>query len=90
MVVGNFMATRRRGGGLSADEKRIVKALLADGMRNQDIQALVNTGRNATINSARITAVKQDATIKPASSHEVLFYKTKKAIVRLANRFKCI
>ena len=33
------MAARKRGGGLNADEKRIVKALLAEGMRNQDIQA---------------------------------------------------
>ena len=34
------MAIRRREGGLKGDEKRIVKALLAGGMRNQDIQAL--------------------------------------------------
>jgi len=72
------MATRKLGGGLSTDEKRIVKTLLVDGMRNQDIQALVNTGRGATINSARITAIKQDDSIKPANAHEVLFYKTKK------------
>jgi hypothetical protein len=76
--VGLIMNTRKREGGLNADEKRIVKALLAGGMRNQDIQALVNTGRNATINSARITGVKKDQNIKPASEDEVLFYKKKK------------
>ncbi len=48
------MAIRSKEGGLKPDEKRIVKALLAEGMRNRDIQALVNTGRGATINSARI------------------------------------
>jgi hypothetical protein len=60
------MAARKRGGGLTADEKRIVKALLNEGWRNQDIQALVNEGRQATINSARITGVKQDAAVVPA------------------------
>jgi uncharacterized protein DUF3644 len=72
------MNTRKREGGLNVEEKRIVKALLAEGMRNQDIQALVNTGRNATINSARITGVKHDQNIKPAGEDEVLFYKKKK------------
>ena len=72
------MAIRRREGGLKGDEKRIVKALLAEGMRNQDIQALVNTGRSATINSARIAGVKKDGNIKPATADEVSFYKKKK------------
>jgi hypothetical protein len=58
---------RRPEGALSKIEKSIVKALLAKGERNQDIQALVNLGRGATINSARITEVKQDKSIKPAS-----------------------
>jgi hypothetical protein len=72
------MAIRMREGGLKADEKLIVKALLAEGMRNQDIQALVNTGRRATINSARITGVKHDGNIKPATPDEVSFYKKRK------------
>jgi hypothetical protein len=72
------MNIRRREGGLSAEEKRIAKALLAEGMRNQDIQALVNTGRTATVNGARITGVKHDGGIKPANADEVLFYKKKK------------
>jgi Protein of unknown function (DUF3644) len=72
------MAIRRREGGLTNDEKRIVKALLAERWRNQDIQALVNTGRNATINSARITGVKHDNGIQPASADDVAFYKKRK------------
>ena len=71
------MTTRKREGALSADEKKLVKALLAEGMRNQDIQALVNTGRDATVNSARITGVKKDDTIKSATGDEVAFYKKK-------------
>jgi Protein of unknown function (DUF3644) len=75
---GDFsMTTRKRAGALSVDEKKLVKALLAEGMRNQDIQALVNTGRDATVNSARITGVKKDDTIKPATGDEVTFYKKK-------------
>ncbi len=72
------MAKHQRGGGLTSDEKRIVKALLAQGMHNQDIQALVNIGRDATINSARITGVKHDDYIKPATIDEVEFYKKRK------------
>src|SRR5262245_40560254 len=76
--MGSGMAARRRGGGLTAEEKRIVKALLNDGWRNQDIQALLNEGRAATVNSARITGVKQDAGIAPADKAEVEFFKLKK------------
>jgi hypothetical protein len=72
------VAVRKREGGLTADEKRIVKALLEEGWRNQDIQALVNTGRGATVNSARITGVKHDGSIKPASEENVSFYKKRK------------
>jgi len=72
------MGIRKREGGLTAEEKRVVKALLQEGMRNQDIQALVNIGRSATINSARITGVKHDTTIKLAVTDEVNFYKKRK------------
>ena len=48
------MVERKPEGALTKDEKRIVKALLNDGWRNQDIQALVNVGRGATINSAAL------------------------------------
>lgn len=73
------MVARKKQGGLTEKEKPIVKALLAKGWRNQDIQALVNTGREATINSARITGVKQDAAIVAASDEEIEFFKIKKA-----------
>jgi hypothetical protein len=72
------MARRKREGGLTPEEKRVVKALLAEGWRNQDIQALVNIGRAATVNSARITGVKVDDTIRPAMADEVSFYKARK------------
>ena len=64
---------RRPEGALTDDEKRIVKGLLASGERNQDIQALVNLGREATINSARITEVKQDDGVAPATEEELEF-----------------
>lgn len=72
------MVSRKREGALTKEEKRIVKALLLKGWRNQDIQALVNVGRSATINSARITGVKKDENQKAASDEEVAFFKTKK------------
>jgi hypothetical protein len=65
-------------GALTEEEKRIVKSLLAGGERNQDIQALVNLGRKATVNSARITEVKQDDGIALASEDEVDFFRLKK------------
>jgi len=54
------MISRKKEGSLTNDEKQIVKALLAEGNRNQDIQALINIGRHATVNSARITEVKKN------------------------------
>lgn len=68
------MVARNKQGALTNEEKPIVKALLAKGWRNQDIQALVNIGREATINGARITGVKQDAAIVAASDEEVEFF----------------
>jgi len=72
------MVARKKDGALTDEEKPIVKALLADGWRNQDIQALVNTGRQATINSARITEVKNDGTIVAANIEEIEFFKIRK------------
>jgi hypothetical protein len=72
------MAGRNREGALSASEKPIVKALLAKGWRNQDIQALVNVGREATINSGRITETKKDNTIVAASDEEIEFFQIRK------------
>lgn len=72
------MVTRNKQGSLTELEKRVIKALLSKGWRNQDIQALVNIGREATINSARITEVKNLATITVASDDEVEFFEIKK------------
>ncbi|OAN48448.1 hypothetical protein A6A04_20155 [Paramagnetospirillum marisnigri] len=65
------MVVRKKDGSLTADEKPVVKALLNRGMRNQDIQALLNVGRKATVNSARITEVKKSDQIAPAPDDAV-------------------
>ncbi len=72
------MVKRKPQGALTAEEKSIVKALLARGWRNQDIQHLINSGRVATINSARITEVKDSVRIKPSADDYVDFYIRKK------------
>lgn len=72
------MRLRNPEGALTEEEKPIVKALLAEGWRNQDIQALLNIGREATINGARITEVKKNDKIVPASAKELEFFKAKK------------
>ncbi|WP_258042982.1 DUF3644 domain-containing protein [Sphingomonas sp. NBWT7] len=69
---------RNKQGALTDDEKSIVKALLAKGWRNQDIQALVNVGREATINSARITEAKNNNAVSAASDEEVEFFQIRK------------
>ena len=56
---------------LTVEEKAVIKALLAEGMRNQDILALINYERKATINFGRIAGVKNNASISPASPEEV-------------------
>jgi Domain of unknown function (DUF3644) len=68
----------RRPTALTDEEKRVVKALLADGMRNQDIHALINHGRVATVNFGRITGVKKNTKVTPASAEEVAFFRRKK------------
>ncbi|HZV06865.1 MAG TPA: DUF3644 domain-containing protein [Gemmataceae bacterium] len=69
---------RNKAGTLTKEEVTIVKALLSKGWRNQDIQALVNIGRAATINGARITEVKQNKVIAAASDAEMNFFIRKK------------
>lgn len=76
------MITRNKQGALTNEEKTIVKALLNKKMRNQDIQALINIGRSATINSARITEIKQDTTIVAADDDKVDFLKFKMILAR--------
>ena len=63
---------------LTIEEKAVIKALLAEGMRNQDILTLINYERKATINFGRISGVKNNAGIAPASPEEVAFFKRKK------------
>ncbi len=66
------------GGGLTALEKSIVKALLAKGERNQDIHALINYQRTPTVNFGRISGVKKDKKIVPATDEQIEFYKKRK------------
>lgn len=73
------MVKRKPEGSLNKHEQRIVKALLAQSRRNQDIQDLLNRGRSATINSARITEVKQDDSITPASQDEISLFELVKS-----------
>jgi hypothetical protein len=68
------VVARRAEGALTKVEKALVKRLLLRGERNQDIQALLNIGRVATVNSARITEVKQDTSIVPAEDRDLDFY----------------
>jgi hypothetical protein len=63
---------------LTDQEKRVVKALLAEGKRNQDIHALINYERSATVNFGRIAGVRKNEKIVPASSEEVTFFRRKK------------
>ena len=61
-------------------EKSVIKALLNDGWRNQDIQALINTGRAASINFGRISGVKVDEGVVPATKQQVEVFKQKKLL----------
>jgi hypothetical protein len=63
---------------LTDEEKRVIKAMIAEGMRNQDILTLINYERPATINFGRITGVKKNASISPASAEEVAHFKRRK------------
>lgn len=72
------MASKKVKLGLNEFEKRIVKRLLEDGWRNQDIQARINYGRPATINGARITGVKQSAKQESASDEELARFEAQK------------
>ncbi len=71
------MVVRKKAGALTTEEKHIAKALLARKWRNQDIQDLLNRGRKATVNSARITEVKR-MNVTAASDGDVDFFIAKK------------
>lgn len=62
---------------LTNDEKSIIKALLNQGMPNQDILHLINTGRRSPINSGRISEIKK-LPIDPASNEVVQCFVYKK------------
>ncbi len=72
------MRIDKKAGALTEDEKRVVKRLLLNGWRSQDIHALINVGRNATVNSGRIAEVKADASQAIAGDEELEFFKIKK------------
>lgn len=61
-------------------EKSVIKALLNEDWRNQDIHALINTGRPASINFGRISTIKVDDTIAPASKLQVEVFRRKKLL----------
>lgn len=63
---------------LTEQEKRVIKALLAKGVRNQDIHALINFGRPATINFGRIAGIRNNPNIELAQESEIEFFKRKK------------
>jgi Protein of unknown function (DUF3644) len=65
---------------LTPTEKSVVKALLNEGWRNQDVQALINTGRTASINFGRISGVKADKAVAPATKQQVEAYRHKKLL----------
>ncbi|MFS8051546.1 DUF3644 domain-containing protein [Rhizobium sp. BR 317] len=67
----------KKGNGLTAEEKSIIKALLMKGERNQDIHALINYERDATVNFGRISGVKK-AAVLPASDDMITAYVRRK------------
>lgn len=72
------MTKRQKQGQLNQEEKRIVKLMLTQNERNQDIQALLNLGRAYTVNSGRITEVKQDDKQTQATIPELESFKFRK------------
>jgi hypothetical protein len=72
------MATQPTNTALTPIEKSVIKALIIDGWRNQDIQTLINSGRVASINFGRISGVKADEAILPATKKQVEAFRHKK------------
>lgn len=62
---------KSKGGGLTKEEKPLVKGLLNMGYSSQDIVHIVNQGRPATINLARVTEVNQSKTLQAASEKQI-------------------
>jgi hypothetical protein len=74
------MAKKSSKSSLTPTEKSVIKALLNEGWRNQDIQALINVGRAASINFGRISTIKSNDTIVPASKSQVEAFRQKKLL----------
>lgn len=74
------MAIKKSNKALTVIEKSVIKALLNEGWRNQDVQTLINTGRKASINFARISGVKADLTLVPATKQQVEAFRHKKLL----------
>jgi Protein of unknown function (DUF3644) len=72
------MAKKPNNTALTPIEKSVIKALINEGWRNQDIQALINTGRVASINFGRISGVKADGAVAPATKQQVEAFRHKK------------
>lgn len=69
-----------KSGRLNELERRIVKFLLNSGWRNQDILALVNLERPATVNPGRVAETKKDACQSAAVPSEFdRYYKFKRS-----------
>ena len=64
---------------LTEQEKTVIKSLLKKGIRNQDIHALINYERKATINFGRISGVKNNPDITPATDEELAHFKKRKS-----------
>ena len=65
---------------LTDDERAIAKYLFDDGWSGQDILSALNIGRQYSINSGRLTAVKKDKTQLPCSDEEIgRFFRVKEA-----------
>nr|WP_298930547.1 DUF3644 domain-containing protein [uncultured Erythrobacter sp.] len=67
---------------LTSREKSITKKLIADGEAYQDVQQLINTGRNPTINPGRL-AGSANWDVESATDDEVARYRYEKSLVDL-------
>lgn len=67
---------------LTDHEKRISKKLLEDGGTYQDVQQLINTGRNPTINPGRLAGWK-GWDLEAATDLEIMRFKYEKSLVDL-------
>lgn len=74
------MAKKQSKTALTPQEKSVIKALLNEGWRNQDIQALINTGRPASVNFGRISGIKANNAIIPSTKQQVDAFRYKKLL----------